>query len=72
MINATDLAAHATSFNVDNLAPLLIGLVVIVVVIKLIKTIINRIISLAVAAVILGGGQQAGLFEGLGNFVSGL
>lgn len=65
-------AASPSNFlTSESIAPLIIGLLVILVVIKLVKSIINRIISIAVAAVILGGGQQAGLFEGLGNFFTG-
>ncbi len=53
-------------FMAENLVPLVVGIIAVVVIIKVISSVIKRIVSIAVAAVIIGGGQQAGAFEGLG------
>ncbi|MDO4631949.1 MAG: hypothetical protein Q4A82_06675 [Corynebacterium sp.] len=51
----------------DVAVPLLIGLAVLWVILKSVKRIINRVISLAATALILGATQHVGAFDGLNN-----
>ncbi|GAA1473852.1 hypothetical protein P4N68_02780 [Corynebacterium felinum] len=54
----------------DNLVPLILGLAAIYAVFKLIRSVINRILSLAATALVVGGGHKVGIFDGLGNTLS--
>ena len=51
----------------DVFAPFLIGLGVVWLVLKAVKRVINRVITLVATAIILGGSQHLGVFDGLDN-----
>ena len=51
----------------DVFVPFLIGLGVVWLVLKEVKRVINRVITLVATAIILGGSQHLGAFDGLDN-----
>lgn len=51
----------------DVFVPFLIGLGVVWLVLKAVKRVINRVITLVSTAIILGGSQHLGAFDGLDN-----
>ena len=51
----------------DVFVPFLIGWGVVWLVLKAVKRVINRVITLVATAIILGGSQHLGAFDGLDN-----